>query len=72
MLDKSTKASHSVTSSRMKSGTVSRRCCGPTCYPKLLTCPRNFAVYVGMASCRNFDTVNTISKSPAPICAVLG
>ncbi|OMJ27124.1 hypothetical protein AYI69_g3452 [Smittium culicis] len=25
-----------------------------------------------MASCRNFDTVNTISKSSAPICIVLG
>ncbi|OMJ14075.1 hypothetical protein AYI69_g8737 [Smittium culicis] len=41
-------------------------------FRELLTCPHNFAVYAGMASCRNFDTVNTISKYSAPIYVVHG
>ncbi|OMJ07691.1 hypothetical protein AYI69_g11358 [Smittium culicis] len=43
---------------------------GTWVFRELLTCPHNFPVYVGMASCRNFDNVNTISKSSAPICDV--
>ncbi|OMJ27583.1 hypothetical protein AYI69_g2975 [Smittium culicis] len=44
---------------------------GTWVYRELLICPHNFAVYVGMASCRNLYTVNTISKSSAPIFLVL-
>ncbi|OMJ26023.1 hypothetical protein AYI69_g4099 [Smittium culicis] len=45
---------------------------GTWVFRELLTCPHNFAVYFSMASCRNFDTINTISKSSEPIRVVRG
>ncbi|OMJ25695.1 hypothetical protein AYI69_g4208 [Smittium culicis] len=45
---------------------------GTWVFRELLRIPHNFAVYLDMAGCRKLDTVNTISKSSATICVVLG